>query len=345
MTKQTGRYLLLAVLCSALSAPALLAQSDSTQPAPPPPSQPSQNQTGVSQPPPDSAIQADEDLPPPAPAPAPLPKPSAAIPAAPAAAAPVAPVQPARTSAPVFASANGEFSAQVDNTDDGIVTVVQAPGSPAPLQARPDAGPGAQTTDADNGIVNYVPYNPNDLGAGTNITVRLSQDLSTADTEPGTPFKGVVTRNVYNGDRLVIPVGSEVRGRVTYVAQGHHLGPHASMHLRPENILLPDGTGYHLYADVVATNAPGTHANDEGGIVASTHYKKDAIEYGAGVGTGAVVGGAIGGPVGAGVGTLVGAGAVTTHMLLQDPQAANLPAGTTLVFSLTQPMGLTPLKN
>jgi hypothetical protein len=63
------------------------------------------------------------------------------------------------------------------------------------------------------------------------------------------------------------------------------------------------------------------------------------------MGTGAVVGGVVGGPVGAGVGTLVGAGAATTHMLLQNPQGAKLPQGTLLVFSLTEPMSLTPTKN
>lgn len=357
MTKQTGHYLLFPVLSAALAgalwAPALQAQSATpSQPQPAPQTQQSQSDqdqySGVSHPPPDSSIQADDDLPPPAPAPVPIPKPSAAIPAAPAAAAPAVAVQPnpARPAAsPVFANGNGEFRGEVDNTDDGIVTVVPAPGTQATLQARPASGPVPLADEPDSGIVNYVPYNPNDLAPGTNISVRLSEDLSTADTQPGTPFKAVISRNVYNGDRLIIPVGAEMRGRVTYISQGHHIGPHATMHLRPESIVLPDGTAYHLYADVVATNAPGTHADDEGGVVASTHYKKDAVEYGAGVGSGAVVGAAVGGPVGAGVGTLVGAGAVTTHMLLQDPQAANLPQGTTLVFSLTQPMALTPLKN
>jgi hypothetical protein len=132
---------------------------------------------------------------------------------------------------------------------------------------------------------------------------------------------------------------------VVHISQGHHLGPHASLHLRPDVVVLPDGTAYHLYAEVVESDAPGTRADDEGGIEASNHYKKDAIEYGAAAGTGAVVGGAVAGPVGAGVGTLVGAGAVTTHLLLQDPQAAKLPQGTLLVFALTEPMGLTPTKN
>jgi hypothetical protein len=335
----TGRLVILAALCGALPAPALLAQSaQSAQPQPQTAPQTQQSQpnpdqnTGVSHPPPDSSIQADEDLSQPAPPPAP--KPSAAIPIAPAAppasvSAPPAPaaspVPPPDAEAPAPVSANPEFAGEVDNTDIGIVTVVPAPGTAAPLQTRP-AG------NADDGI-------------GTNITVRLAQMISSTDTQPGTPFRASVLRDVYSGGRVIIPAGSEMRGRVVSVSQGHHLGPHATIRLRPDVVVLPDGTAYHLFALVVETDAPGTRADDEGSIEASNHYKKDAVEYGAGVGTGAIVGGAVGGPVGAGVGTLVGAGAVTTHLLLQDPQEAKLPEGTLLVFSLTQPISLTPTKN
>jgi hypothetical protein len=91
--------------------------------------------------------------------------------------------------------------------------------------------------------------------------------------------------------------------------------------------------------------AQGTHTNQEGGIEASTHYRKDAVEYGAGTGVAALAGGEMAGPVGAGVGSVVGASAVTTHMLLQHPQAADLPQGSVVVFSLTEPMELTPTKN
>ncbi|HTW47001.1 MAG TPA: hypothetical protein VMD92_03570 [Acidobacteriaceae bacterium] len=356
MTKSHGlnipRLMVLAALCGALPVPALLAQSaQSTQPQPQTApqtqqSQPSQDQyTGVSHPPPDSSIEVDEDLSQSAPAPAA--KPSAAIPMAPAtpppavaaapapAASPVPPPPAAAYSAPN--SANPEFAGEVDNTDMGIVTVVSAPGAAEPLQTRPAS--------ADYGIVSDVPDNPYDLREGTNITVRLAAELSTAETQPGTSFRASVMNDVYSDGKVIIPAGSEMRGSVVSVSQGHHLGPHATIHLRPDVVVLPDGTAYHLYAEVVESDAPGTHANDEGGIEASNHYKKDAIEYGAAVGAGAVTGGAVAGPVGAGVGSLVGAGAVTTHMLLQDPQAANLPAGTLLVFSLTQPMGLTPTKN
>ena len=196
-----------------------------------------------------------------------------------------------------------------------------------------------------DGIVNYVPSGPNELAAGTNITIRLSADLSTDDAHRGEPFGGVVARNVYKDGRIIIPAGSGIRGRIVDVSQGHHIGPHATLRLRPDEIILPDGTMYHIDAEAVQSMASGTRTNDEGGIVAAHHYTKDAVEYGAGTGVGAVAGAEIAGPVGAGVGSLVGAGLVSAHMLMGHPVAANLPQGSMLVFSLTEPMAMTPTRN
>jgi type IV secretory pathway VirB10-like protein len=350
---QTVRMLIFAAIAGAMSMSAALAQSTAdpqsnqqNQPA----AQTAQSQanqdqsSGVSHPPPDSTIQADEDMNPPPPPATPAAKPSAGIPAN-AAAAPLPvnrkPVSPSVAAAIVsdaVVPGSSPFSGEVDNTDDGIVTVVPSPRQAAPLQERP-------TLATDDGIVTSVPVNPNDLHVGTNISVRLAEAISTTGTQPGTPFRATVAHDVFNGSTLVIPAGSEMRGRVAYVSQGSHFGTRATLRLRPDAILLPDGTSYHLYADVVQSQAPGTRTTDEGAIQASNHYKRDGVEYGGTMGTGAVVGAAVGGPVGAGVGTLVGAGMVTTHLLLANPQAAQLPAGSILVFSLTQPMGLTPAKN
>jgi len=312
----TGRFATLAALASCLSLTPAFAQS--APPAAPDQQQSQQqsaqdqNMSGVSHPPADDTIQADEDVP--MPTVAPKPKPSAAIPLPPAVATP-----------------------RPGDPDYGIVTAVPTTTADASLTRR--------SWNPDDDIVNFVPSNPNELGSGTNIRVRLSEGLSTRDTRPGELFRAVVDRDVYKDGRVIIPAGAEMRGRVVAVSQGHHVGPHATLRLRPEMIVLPDGSAYHLYAEAVQSKAPGTRADEEGGIEAAPHYKKDAIEYGAGAGAGAVVGGEIAGPVGAGVGSLVGAGAVTTHMLLGKPAAADLPQGSMLVFSLTEPMALTPTKN
>ncbi|HEX4036576.1 MAG TPA: hypothetical protein VHX37_00845 [Acidobacteriaceae bacterium] len=282
------------------------AAAQSTQPGQNP--QTTQNQdsyTGVSRPPADNTIQADEDLP----APAPAPKPSPAI-------------LKATTPPPAARNSTGENPAYGMVGDNTSVS----------LQRR--AGDGSDD------IVSFVPDNPNELAEGTNIRVQLSEDLSTADTVRGARFRARVTGNIYKDGRVIIPAGSELRGRVVQVSQGHHLGPHATIRLLPEELVVPSGTEYHLMAEVVESEVSGTRVNQEGGIEASVRYKKDALEYGAGAGAGAVAGAAVAGPVGAGVGSLVGAGAVSAHMLMTHPEAANLPQGSVLIFSLTEPMEL-----
>lgn len=371
--KHTGQMGAIAALIGALVVGSAAAQSTQNQQNQQNTQKTSQSaadqETGVSHPPPDDTIEATEINPQPENNPLPPPaNPSPVAPAAPArtpAAAPAA--QPAQISATVFPSSPATTPApqagpggEVDNTDYGIVTVAVPQNSPAATGgAASDAqnpaygivtsvpNPAAPTSgwNPNNDIVNYVPVDPNAMGIGTNIGVRLSQELSTADVQRGAFFRGVVTQDVYNGSKLVIPAGSEMRGTVVYVSQGHHLGIRASMRLRPDVILLPDGTAYHLYADAIATQVPGVRVNDEGGLEAARHYKKDAVEYGAGTGVGAVAGAELGGPVGAGVGSVVGAGLVTTHMLRQPPAALDLQAGSVIIFSLTEPMPLIPTKN
>ncbi|MGC2164350.1 MAG: hypothetical protein WA634_20815, partial [Silvibacterium sp.] len=267
---------------------------------------------GVSQPPPDDTIVVTPDTPPPAVHAKPSPEVSA-------------PAQAAvpQTYAPATASAPTVHNSQYDNTDYGIVTTpvpanhVNAafPGDTAVLHTR-------SNYDANADIVTNVPESANELPEGTEIRVRLDQELSTNDTTVDTRFQGKVMVDVLNNGSVIIPAGSTLRGRVTQVSQGHHFGPAATLRLRPEIVLLPDGTAYHLYAEVLDSEASGTRTGSEGGIEPDAHVLKKTAEYGVGVGTGALVGAELAGPPGALAGSLIGAGLVTTHLLTQHPTAA-----------------------
>ena len=322
--------LLAASLCLA---PGAFAQAQSA-PAQPDP------YSGVSRPPSDDAMVTAED----APAPAPR-KPSPAVPAtAPAASAAALAASAPAASAPVA-------SAPAENPDYGIVTSTgeTAPGSSALPAAMPSSDRSARLIsrpqNPDYGVIGMVASPANQLAEGTDIRVRLLQALSTRRTQDGEPFRAQVANDVYKDGRVVIPMGSELRGRVVEVTQGHRMGVHATLRLRPDAVILPDGTAYHLYAQAISSSQPGTRTDQEGGIQAQPHVAKDLAEYGGGAGTGAIVGGVLGGPVGAGAGALVGAGLVTTHLLLQKPAQTKIEEGSELVFSLTEPMDLLPTRN
>ncbi|MBV8632699.1 MAG: hypothetical protein JOZ83_17365 [Silvibacterium sp.] len=282
--------------------------------------------TGVSQPPPDASITASPDA-----QPAAQPKPSPAVPAAPDTAPLPAPM--AASPAPPSSSANSDYDI-VSSVPGQHSTPVPASG--ATLQTRPPS---------DDGIASAIPSSGNELAEGTNIRVKLTDTLSTSATSAGSPFQGEVVREVSKDGSVIIPVGSVLKGRVVSVTQGHHVGPSATLRLRPDMIVLPDGTAYHLYGRVAGSEAPGTKTDSEGGIQPRPKTVKTALEYGAAAGTGAVIGAYTGGPVGAAVGSLVGAGIVTAHILMQHPSAAVVPAGSVVTFSLTEAMALTPTKN
>lgn len=312
--KRMGNSLaLLAFASTLLLAPAGFAQQASQTPS-----------QGVSNPPADDTIVTSQDEQ----APTPAAKPSPAITAKPAAAA-------TATSAP---------SSQPTNPDYGIVTSVPSTAADGSTPA-PTATLSKRPYNPDEDIVGYVPSPSSELAEGTNIRARLMDSLSTKDTNAGTAFKAQVATDVYKDGRVIIPAGSELRGRVVSVSQGHHFGPSATLRLRPDVVILPDGTAYHLYGQVVESKAPNTRTDSEGGIQPSSHLKKEAIEYGAGAGTGAIVGAKIAGVHGAVVGSLVGAGVVTVHILMQHPEVAEVPKGSIVTFSLTEPMDLMPTRN
>jgi len=91
------------------------------------------------------------------------------------------------------------------------------------------------------------------------------------------------------------------------------------------------------------TGTPGsrTRVGGEGTILPASRLKRDGIEYGGAVGGGAITGALVAGPAGALTGSLIGAGAVTAHLLINHPQAT-LEPGTVLIFSLSERLLMAP---
>jgi hypothetical protein len=325
MKKNCTRLALACLSIAAIAAPVVFAQQQTNTP---------DQYQGVSQPPADDSIVASPEPATVTAQPATPAKPSPAIPAAPTVAAPV--IAP-RSPSPIVAAGDDRY----DNTDYGIVTAPVQTNSAAPSVALHTR----ENDDPDADIVTRVPGPANELPAATNICVRISDNLSTDQTAVGAPFHGVVMTDVKRDGSVIIPAGSALRGRVVQVSQGHHVGPAATLRLRPDVVILPDGTAYHLYAQVMNSLASNTRTDSEGGIQPGSHIVKKTAEYGVGVGTGVLVGAELAGPPGALAGSLVGAGLVTTHLLLQHPEAAVIPAGSEIVFSLTEPLDMTPTRN
>jgi hypothetical protein len=257
-----------------------------------------------------------------------------------------APATPAPAAAPAAAPAPAPAPAAKSNPDAGIIETPLPPSAgdymPHSSALHPRNLDGS--ADKDDDIVTYVPGPANALPEGTVFKVRMLQDIDAGSTTANTPFRGTVAEDVMRNGKVVIPVGSEVRGRVVYAAAGNRLNGGSVIHLRPDEFVLPDGTRYHMHAQVIDTVGSDTRVKGEGNIAANEHGKRTLAEVGAGAGGGAIIGAAVGGGVGAVVGTAVGAGVMTAHWLRTN-WSANLPAQSTVIFSLTDPMFLNPVQD
>jgi len=219
-------------------------------------------------------------------------------------------------------------------TDDGIVHV--APPQPSDTHAGLVAR--GEGSDPDGDIVHPHPLRPGELAEGTTIRVRLLTRLSTADSRQGDVFRTRVASDVLQDGQVLIPAGAEIEGRVAQVSSGTTRS-HGTMLLRPETVILADGSRFHLDAQVTGTPGSKTRISGEGFINPNSRVKKDGIEYGGAVGAGVVAGALIGGPVGAVTGGFIGAGVITVH-ILSDHSEATLEPGTVMLFTLDNRLDL-----
>ena len=282
--------------------------------------------SGVSQPPPDDTITIDDG--------AATPAPSAKLvtrPAAPAVAATSAPA-----SIPAAASVSLSSTQRKCNPDDRML------GDPSPCDmAVAQASQPKPSIDPDEEIVTSVATRPGELPEGTIVKIAIEQDLATEESQAGSDFSGRVSADVLSNGSVVIPQGAQVVGKVVRVTEGHRFGSPAMIRLRPDVVILPDGSRYVLRAQIITTSTK-SRVDSEGTIKPASQVKTNVIKEGAGIGTGAVAGALIGGPTGAVVGSLIGAGVMTTNILVQHPARVKVPKDSILTLSLTQPMVISP---
>lgn len=178
------------------------------------------------------------------------------------------------------------------------------------------------------------------LPAGTSITVKLTTTLSTRTGQSGDPFTAEVDEPIFSHGEEVVPAGSTVEGRVSFLKEPGRARGNAEMRVTPESIVTPDGTHYTIAASLQkAEDVNGSKMQgDEGTIVgAGKSRKTTAIETGAGAGAGAAIGAIADGGTGALYGVAIGATAALIHRLTRRHPDLVLPQGTEMTFVLSRP--------
>lgn len=164
------------------------------------------------------------------------------------------------------------------------------------------------------------------LEAGTPLTLELRTALSTASSRPGDLAMAVVREDVSEHGRVVIPAGSELRGRVTAAVRGGKTKGNARLAFAFDEIEVR-GHSHPLSASAIDISAKDSH-------------KKDAAIIGGGTAGGALLGAAVDGKKGAGLGALLGAAAGGGVVLTTRGADVSLPTGTALRVHLAEPLRL-----
>ena len=228
--------------------------------------------------------------------------------------------------------------AAITSTNKPALAQAAAPGQ-SPLPAAPAktelTNPGLP---AQSGII--VPVD-------TTIPVILKNTISTRTASVGDSIYCETIYPVTVGNRIVIPVGSYVRGSVTQVVRPGHVKGRGQLGLRFDGITLPNGTTHQLRATLSGFGGNGRQGfkKSESKIEGESSKSQDAVliadTTAGGAETGLIVG-AIKGSAGKGLGIGAAAGAAggVAAVLISRGKEIVLTPGTNLELQLVIPLRL-----
>jgi hypothetical protein len=152
-----------------------------------------------------------------------------------------------------------------------------------------------------------------EVPAGQEVDVRLERELSSNTAQVEDRFTATTMVDLNQGEDVLIPAGSTMRGVVSSVTNATRTQRKGSLTVSFDQITVR-GRNYPIRATV-------TQALESEGI------KGEAAKIGAGAGVGAIIGGILGGAKGALLGVLIGGGGTIAATEGKD---VTLPAGTVL---------------
>jgi TolA-binding protein len=151
------------------------------------------------------------------------------------------------------------------------------------------------------------------IPVGQEIDVRLQSQLSSDTAQVEDRFEATTVVDLYEGNRVLIPAGSVVRGIVSSVDRASRTDRKGAMTVSFDQVTV-NGRNHPMRGTV-------TQALESEGI------RGEVGRIGAGSAVGAIIGGIIGGVRGALLGVLIGGGGT---MIATEGKDVTLPAGTIL---------------
>jgi hypothetical protein len=225
-----------------------------------------------------------------------------------------------------------EASAQTASADSGAHTPMVSGVSSAvsPSAVRPAANPNALT-----------------IPAGSEIPISLAQAISTKNAREGDPVYAQTTFPFVVNERVLVPPGTYIQGKVSRVERAGHGHGRAEILIHFTSMIFPSGYTVMLPASV--ENTPGAEnksVTDSEGTIQQDSDTGKRLEDSAKNGVYGTIGGATAGGLATGTlnGARVGAGAgaatgIAWALLKRGPDV-RLEVGTSIQMEIQRPITL-----
>jgi type IV secretion system protein VirB10 len=185
--------------------------------------------------------------------------------------------------------------------------------TPAASSTQPSATQAAATTSASSAAAPAVAARPASsstliIPSGTKVPLALKQAISTRNAKEGDPVYCETTFPFVVDDRIVIPAGTYVQGKISRVQRPGRIKGRAELLMHFTSMIYP--SGYTVMLPGSLENIPGADKTSmkgsEGTVRQDSDKVKDIGTVASTASTGAVIGGLSAGGKGAGIGAAAG---------------------------------------
>ena len=173
--------------------------------------------------------------------------------------------------------------------------------------------------------------------AGTVIPVTLTSRISTKNARDGDGIYGKTVFPITVNNKIVIPEGSFVRGKVTEIRRPGRVKGKGELTLNFQTLVLPGGITVPIYTSLGGVGGAGERKG-EATVQGDSSKGEDAKTVGTTAAQGALIGVIADRGKGAVVGGGVGAAAGTAAVLLTRGKDLVLEPGTTIEIVLDRPI-------
>lgn len=166
------------------------------------------------------------------------------------------------------------------------------------------------------------------IPAGTTLTVRLAESISSDKRQPGETFSATLDQPLIIDGLALAERGAKVQGKIVEAQQAGRVRGLSAIALQLTSLRTSDGQNIALSTERFTKEGEKSTGDDA---------KKVGVGAAIGAAIGAIAGGGKGAAIGAGVGGAAGAGTVAATR----GKPVELPVETRLTFKLEQPVTVT----